>query len=120
MSVDRDAVSLRQMLDHAREAAELLRGRNRSDLDSDRLLQLALVRLIEIVGEAANRMSEQAQRQHPEIPWAQIISTRNRLIHGYEFVDYDILWQTVTGDLPVLVDQLERITSPDETGEGHQ
>ena len=115
MSRHDDAVRLRHMLNYAREAIVLLRDKTRSDLDRERLLQLGLVRLIEIVGGAASRVSSEAQSRHPEILWPQIISTRNRLIHGYDFVDFDILWQTVKEALPALVAQLEKIVS-EETG----
>ncbi|MBI4582161.1 MAG: DUF86 domain-containing protein [Planctomycetes bacterium] len=97
------------MLDHSREAVELARESTREDLNDNRLLQLGLVRLVEIVGEAASRVTADTRRHHPHIPWAQITSMRNRLVHGYDFVDYDILWQTVTEDLPPLVGQLEHI-----------
>ena len=99
------------MLDHAREVVALVQGRTRADLDSDRLLNLALVRLLEIIGEAANRMPEEEQTRHAEIPWPQIVSLRNRLIHGYDSVDFVILWQIVTEDLPPLVISLETIVS---------
>jgi uncharacterized protein with HEPN domain len=99
------------MLDHAREVVALVQGRTRADLDSDRLLNLALVRLLEIIGEAANRIPEEEQTRHAEIPWPQIVSLRNRLIHGYDSVDFDILWQIVTEDLPPLVISLETIVS---------
>jgi len=94
------------MLDHAREAASLVKGKKRQDLDADRVLQLALVRLVEIVGEAAGRVSKGFQSRHTEIPWPQIIGTRNRLIHGYDFIDLDVLWQTVAEDLPALIAEL--------------
>jgi uncharacterized protein with HEPN domain len=87
------------MLDHAREAVQLVHGHERADLDQDRLLNLALVRLLEIVGEAANRVPERERERLPEIPWPQIVSLRNRLIHGYDDVDFDILWQIVSRDL---------------------
>lgn len=109
MSESKDEIRLRHMVDYSREAIALLQNKSRSDLDRNRVLQLALVRLIEIVGEAAGRVSHEAQSQHPEIPWPQIISMRNRLIHGYDFVDIDILWQTITEDIPLLVVELERI-----------
>ena len=102
-------VRLSHMLDHAREAIVLSEGRSRSDLDSDRLLNLALVRLLEVVGEAANRVPVEERDQHPEIPSPQIISLRNRLIHGYDAVDNDILWQIIVRDLPPLVESLEAI-----------
>lgn len=65
----RDVLSLRQMLDYAREALALTQGRQRADLDNDRLLDLALTRLLEIIGEAANRVPEEIQEAHPEIAW---------------------------------------------------
>ncbi len=86
-------------------------GRSRADLDKDRQFNLALVRLLEIVGEAAARVPEEVRAPHPEVPWPQIISLRNRLIHGYDEVDFDVLWQIITRDLPPLVQSLERILS---------
>jgi uncharacterized protein with HEPN domain len=99
-------VSLRQMRDHAREAVELVRGRSRSDLDSNRLLALAVVRLLEIIGEAAGRVPAEEQVRRPGVPWPSIVGLRNRLIHGYDDVDYDIVWQIVTTDLPLLALEL--------------
>jgi uncharacterized protein with HEPN domain len=74
-------VFYRPMLDHAREAMTLVQGKTRADLDADRLLNLALLRLLEIIGEAANRIPEEEQVRHPAIPWPQTVSLRNRLIH---------------------------------------
>ena len=107
-----DAVSLRQMLDHAREASDLVKRRVRADLDQDRVLSLALVQLCQIVGEAASRVSALQRQQHPGVPWAQIIALRNRLIHGYDSIDLDILWQILKGDLPPLITALGNILSP--------
>ena len=104
-----DALPLRQMLDYAREALALTQSRQRADLDNDRLLDLALTRLLEIIGEAANRVPEEVQEAHPEIAWGQIISLRNRLIHGYDSIDFDILWAIVQSDLPDLVENLKKI-----------
>ncbi|MGD0017007.1 MAG: DUF86 domain-containing protein [Verrucomicrobiia bacterium] len=102
-------VRLRHMLDAAREAKQLAAGRTRANLDEDRPLNLSLVRLLEIVGEAANRVPPEASARYPQIPWVQIVGLRNRLIHGYDNVDYDVLWQIVTSDLPPLISELERI-----------
>jgi uncharacterized protein with HEPN domain len=99
------------MLDHAREACTLVYNKSREDLDSDRLLNLALVRLLEIIGEAASRISPEDRARYAGIPWPQIIGMRNRLIHGYDLVDFEILWQTVVVDLPALIDALESILS---------
>jgi len=109
MSEQRNSIRLRHMLDHAREAIALTEGRTRQDLESDRLLELALVRLLEIVGEAASRVSQEDRSRYRNIPWLQIISLRNRLIHGYDAVDQEILLQIATHDLPSLVTTLEEI-----------
>ncbi|PKN93234.1 MAG: hypothetical protein CVU44_10085 [Chloroflexi bacterium HGW-Chloroflexi-6] len=105
----RDVLPVRQMLDYAREALTISQDRQRADLDNDRLLDLALTRLLEIIGEAANRVPEEIQEAHPEIAWGQIISLRNRLIHGYDSIDFDILWAIVKNDLPELIKNLEKI-----------
>jgi uncharacterized protein with HEPN domain len=107
MSRREDRVRLRHMLDHAREAEEMSRSRQRVDLDNDRMLELALVRLLEIVGEAANRISGQTRERFGAIAWADIIGLRNRVIHGYDRVDHDILWDILRDDLPPLIEQLE-------------
>ena len=103
------AVPLRHMLDHAREAVQMAAGKTRSDLDTDRKLNLALVRLLEIVGEAAHPMTSAERAHYPGIPWVEIVGPRNRLIHGYDSVDLDILWQIVTEDLPPLVENLAQL-----------
>ncbi|MCA1592885.1 MAG: DUF86 domain-containing protein [Acidobacteria bacterium] len=108
-------LALRHMLDHAKEAISFAQGRTRADLDSNRLLNLALVRLLEIVGEAAGRVPQDVCVNHPEIPWPQIVSLRNRLIHGYDSVDLDILWQIITVDLPPLIAYLENAITNEES-----
>jgi len=109
MSQHDPLVALRHMLDHAREAVELTQGRSRADLGADRLLQLALTRLVEIVGEAASRVPSELQGRHPALPWREAVGARNRLIHGYDFVDLDILWEIVATDLPRLIPQVEQV-----------
>jgi uncharacterized protein with HEPN domain len=108
MSRHEGDVRLRHMLDHAREAVAMARGSARGDLDTDRRLNLALVRLLEIVGEAAAHVPPEERVLHPDIPWPEIVGLRNRLIHGYDSVDFDILWQIVTEDLPQLIAALEK------------
>jgi uncharacterized protein with HEPN domain len=100
------------MLDHGREAVVMAQGRSRSDLDADRQFNLALVRLLEIVGEAASRMTPEDCALYPDIPWPHIVGLRNRLIHGYDDVDLDILWQIITQDLLPLIATLERYLPP--------
>ena len=102
-------IAMRQVLDYARETQRICTDKTRADLDADRLLELALTRLLEIIGEAANRVSLNVQSQYPEIPWAQIVGLRNRLIHGYDAVDLDILWQIIRRDLPPFISALETI-----------
>ncbi len=87
----------------------MARGRSRGDLDIDRQLNLSLVRLLEIVREAAARVSQNFRDNHPGIPWQDIISLRNRLIHGYDSVDFDILWEIVRRDVPELISQMKQI-----------
>lgn len=95
----------------------MARGRVRTDLDSDRQLQLSIVRLIEIVGEAANRVSRETQREHPEVAWREAVTARNRVIHGYDLIDLDIVWEIATNDLPALAGALDRIlTGEDGSG----
>lgn len=112
MSRHSDAIRLRHMLDHAREAVELLRGKTQADLAGTRLLQLGLVRLVEIIGEAAARVSKEERARHSAIPWEDVVGMRNKLIHGYDAVDLDILWDTVMDDLPRLITELERAVEP--------
>ena len=100
------------MLERAVEAVQLAQGRTRADLDADRIFDLAITRLLEIVGEAAARVSQSTRDQNAQIPWVAISGLRNRLIHGYDDVDFDILWDVVQNDLPALISQLQSIVSP--------
>ncbi len=96
-------VRLRHMLDYSREAVEMARGRTRSDLDRDRQLNLSWTRPLEMIGEAAARVPVAGRERWPGIPWADIVGLRNRLVHGYDEVNLDILWAIVTDDIPRLV-----------------
>lgn len=102
-------VRVHHMLDHAREAVEMVRNRSRQDLDMDRMLNLALVRLMEVVGEAATRIPEEFRSRHLQVPWRDVADLRHRLIHGYDTADFDILWTIIQHDLPPLIAQLEAI-----------
>ena len=115
MSAHDDATSLRQMLDHAREALVMVRRKVKEDLRRDRMLELALTRLVEIIGEAASRLSAETRQKHPEIPWPEILGMRNRLAHGYDVLDLDLLWDTVCDDLPPLIAALEQILDNDSS-----
>ena len=104
-----DIVRLQHMLEHAREAVAMIEGKGRADLRRERMLELALVRLIEVVGEAAARVSPEGQAKYTSIPWPQVVGMRNRLIHGYDQVDLDVLWDTIEDDLPPLITELKKI-----------
>jgi len=108
MSQHDDDVSLQHMLDHAREAVKMIDGKKREDLGVERMLELSLVRLIEIIGEAAARVSLESRTRYPSIPWREVIGMRNRLVHGYDSVDLDVLWDTVELDFPPLIAELEK------------
>jgi uncharacterized protein with HEPN domain len=86
----------------------MIRGRARSELETNRMLQLALVHLVQVVGEAANRVSRAGQTRYPEIPWTRAIGTRNRMVHGYDRIDHDVVWDTIAEDFPPLVAALEQ------------
>ena len=111
MSKHDDQTSLNAMLSHAREAVELLDSASRGELRRNRVMQLALTRLVEIVGEAGNRVSQAMRQSSPEIPWPQISGMRNRLVHGYDVIDFDLLWDTIIDDLPPLIEALEKIVA---------
>jgi uncharacterized protein with HEPN domain len=85
-------ITLSQMLAHDREAHDLIEGKTRDHLERERTLELALLRLLEIVGEAATRLPDEIRERHAEVPWASIVGLRNRLIHGYDEVDLDVVW----------------------------
>ena len=106
MHVD-DDTRMQHIHEAAREALELMGDASRNDLDSDRKLSLAVVRLLEIIGEAANGVSSEYQQAHPDLPWAGMISMRNRLIHGYFDVNLDVVWKTMKEDLPELLRRLD-------------
>lgn len=95
------------MIDAIRSAQQFVAGRARADLDTNEMLLFALVRAVEIVGEAASKVSPETRSASPEIPWASATGMRNRLVHAYFDVDRDILWATVSNALPPLLAQLE-------------
>ena len=106
-----DEIRLRHMLDAAKEAVEFSAGRTREELDQDRMLVLALVKSIEIVGEAATKVSPEARSLLPSIPWPAVVTMRHRLIHAYYDMDLDRVWETITEDLPPLILALEKALS---------
>ena len=109
MSKRDDRVTLQQIRDHAREAIELTNSVAPEEFLNNRVLQLAVIRLVEILGEAATRVSQEGRAKYPELPWTNMIAIRNRLIHAYDAVNLEIVWKTVRDDLPPLLDTLQAI-----------
>ena len=104
-----DAVRIRHMMDAAELALDFTRGPTRSDLDRDKMLKFALVQAIQVIGEAANKVSPEGRQAGPAVPWQVITGMRNRLVHAYFDVDGDLLWATTQKDLPALLEQLRAL-----------
>ena len=110
-----DGIRLHHILDASRKAVEFSQGRSRNDLNADSMLSLALVRLLEVIGEAARALSEECCTAHPDIPWKKMRGMRDRLVHGYFDVNLDVVWETITKDLPPLIVVIERLISQKDT-----
>ena len=97
------------MLDMARKALRLARGKSRGDYEQNETLSLALTHLLQVIGEAARKISPQFRERNRDIPWAAIIGLRHRVVHNYLHVDLDLVWDVVHQDLELLVARLEQI-----------
>lgn len=106
---DKDRLRLLDMRDAAEKARRFATGRTRADLDSDEMLDLALVKAIEIIGEAARHVSEETRALAPDIDWGDIVGMRNNLVHAYWKINYDALWDVITYKLPPLITELNRL-----------
>ena len=102
MSRREPELTLRQIVEFADEVAALVTTRTREDLETNREFRRALERCVELIGEAATRLPEDWRVKHPEIPWRQIIAMRNVMVHGYDEVANDVLWDVATKDVPAL------------------
>lgn len=98
-----DEVRLRHLREAAEKAVAFCKGRTRQDLDTDELLRLALTKLVEIVGEAAKLVTDETRGRYPDVQWVAAARMRDRLVHHYFDIDVDVLWATVTDDLPALL-----------------
>jgi uncharacterized protein with HEPN domain len=114
MSANDDQVRLQHMLDAARKTQTFLVGVSRKDFDQNEMLQLALIRLVEIIGEAASRITDDYKQQHPQLPWGPMAGMRNRLIHAYFDINDEVLWETLTDSIPALIPQLENLLGEQE------
>ena len=110
-----DDAYLLDMLLAAREAGTFTAGLTFPEFKRNRMAQLAILKAVEVVGEAASQVSTEGKEAHPEIPWAKIIGMRNRLVHGYFNVNLERVWETVQQDLPDLIALLEPLVPPEET-----
>ena len=124
MSKHETLATLRQLKEFAEEAATLAKGRSREELAGDLGLRRHAERAIELIGEACNRLPETVLEQHPEIPWRQIAGMRNWLAHGYDGIDYDILWDAVSrhasdllAKIDPLINEAARTVSAEPNGE---
>jgi uncharacterized protein with HEPN domain len=104
-----DRARIFHMIEAAEAIAEFVSQRNHSDLDTDRLLLFALVRAVEVFGEAAAKVSPETRAATSFIPWTEIVAMRNRLIHGYFEVNRTILWKTATEEIPELLPALRKM-----------
>jgi uncharacterized protein with HEPN domain len=105
----RDLVYVGHMLDMARKAVSKTQNISRETYDADENLRLALIHLIQTIGEAARQVSREFCSDHPNVRWADIIGMRHKVVHDYLGVDDDIVWQVATQDLPKLVSSLEAL-----------
>lgn len=111
-----NSVRIRHMLDAAEKVVEFTQSITRDGLDADEMRQLVLIRLITIIGEASKQTTAEFREQYDEIEWKSIAGMKNRLIHGYDTINLDILWKACVEDVPRLITQLEAVLR-EETGE---
>jgi uncharacterized protein with HEPN domain len=102
------------MLQSAQIVIDYTTGRSRSDLATDIQLQDATIRRLLIIGEASKRVSETTRQTLTTIPWAAISGMRNRLVHEYDEIDLDVVWETIVNSLPILLIELEKLVPPEE------
>ncbi len=106
---DKDRLRLLDMRDAAEKARRITSGRRRADIDNDEMLELALMKAVEIIGEAANHVSAETRALAPAIDWEKIVGMRNRLVHGYRYVNFNVHWDVITDELPPLIIELKRL-----------
>lgn len=109
MSAHDPQATLRQIQDAAWRLQTICAGKTKEQLLADWLATAALERFLEIVGEGVKRLPMDLRSQHPSVPWKEIAGTRDHLSHGYDDVDYQVLWDAVQKDLPVLLATVEQM-----------
>lgn len=106
-----DHIRLLHMVEASQTAMQFVSNRTRDDLQTDQMLSFAVVRAIEVLGEAANKVSEDVRLANPDIPWKAIVGMRNRLIHAYFDIDTDMVWETVQVEIPAILPYLQALTT---------
>ena len=104
---DNDRIRLRHMLEAAEAATKFTAGKTRDDFGTDQMLAFSVLRALEVLGEAANKVSPDVRKKLTAVPWADIVGMRNWLIHAYHDVNLDIVWRTVKEELPPLIASLK-------------
>ena len=109
-----DTVFLKHILDAINLIEEYLKDKSYEEFKDNHMLQDAVIRELEIIGEAAKNLSKEFRNKHSDIPWRQIAGMRDKLIHGYFGVDLDAVWDTATIDIPSLKERLQEILKKEE------
>jgi len=110
----RDDAYLLDILIAARKALQFVEGINQKQFEDNELIQNAVMRPLEIIGEAAARISKDFRKIHSEIPWREMVGLRNRLVHEYFRIDYGAVWDTIQKDLPKLIELIEPIVPKED------
>lgn len=108
---------LQDMLDNARRAAQFVEGMSYAEFTKDDKTVYAVIRAVEVVGEAAVSVPEDVRLKYPEIPWRDVKGMRNKLVHQYFGINIEVVWQTVQEDLPMLIPLLENILKQEDQQE---
>jgi uncharacterized protein with HEPN domain len=108
-----DQVYLGHMLDTARKIASKAKGITRDHYDANEDLQMVFAHLVQVLGEAASRVSQAGREQFSDIPWRRIVGMRHRIVHDYMNVDLEVLWEVVHRNIPELVAMLDKIVPPE-------
>lgn len=106
---DEDRIRLQHIIEEANEVLGFIKGYSLEDFINDGKTIRAVTRSIEIIGEAASKISTEFRKEHRDVPWAKIIGMRNRLIHAYFDIDHEILWQTVKVNIPEIIERIQKL-----------
>lgn len=109
-----ERIRIQHMIDAAEEALSFAADTSEKDFSKNRMLILSVIKEIEIIGEAASKISEVTKSKYSDIQWQDIVSMRNRLIHGYFDVNVKLVWNTIKNNLPPLIKTLKEILEEDE------